>query len=249
MNIGYSFLITSLSGLATLLGTIIIFFKHKDSNKIIVSALSFASGVMLCVSFLDLIPESISMLTNRYKNFISIMLFLIFLCIGVLTSMTIDKYMPENNKNKSKLFRVGIISMLAIILHNIPEGIATFMASSINAKLGISLAIAIAMHNIPEGISISIPIYYSTFNKAKSFLYTFISAISEPFGALIAFLFLKRFITDSFMGMLFAFIAGIMIHISTYELLPEARKYNNNKLSSLFFIIGIIFMSINHLLF
>lgn len=249
MNTSYSFLITSLAGLSTLLGTIVIFFSKKDSNKIIVSSLSFAAGVMLCVSLLDLVPESLELLTSKYSNVASILFFGIFLSIGVLVSMFIDRKMPDNNKSNSKLFRVGIISMLAIILHNIPEGIATFMASSMNAKLGISLALAIAMHNIPEGISISVPIYYSTGSKKKSFLYTFISAISEPFGALIAFLFLRHFITDSFMGMLFAFIAGIMTHISLYELLPEAKSYNDKKRSSIFFIIGMVFMTINHLLF
>lgn len=249
MNIGYSFLITSLAGFATLFGMIIIFLKNKDTKKIIVASLSFAAGVMICVSLIDLAPESLQMLTCRYKNFISVMFFLIFFCVGVLASMSIDKYMPENKENNSKLFRVGIISMLAIIMHNIPEGIATFMASNMNAKLGVSLAIAIAMHNIPEGISISVPIYYSTKSKDRAFLYTFISALSEPLGALLAFMFLQRFITDFFMGILFAFIAGIMIHISIYELLPEARKYNENKLSSIFFIIGIIFMIINHLVF
>ncbi len=249
MNIGYSFLITSLAGLSTMLGMIILLFSKKDSNKIIVSSLSFAAGVMICVSLLDLVPESILLLTKKYKNFVSILFFSIFLSIGVLTSMFIDKKMPDNNKHNSKLFRVGIISMLAIILHNIPEGIATFMASSVDMKLGLSLAIAIAMHNIPEGISISVPIYYSTKSKSKSFLYTFISAISEPFGALIAFVFLQNFITDSFMGLLFAFIAGIMTHISLYELLPEAKSYNMKGIASIFFIIGIIFMSINHLCF
>lgn len=249
MGVGYSFLITSLAGLSTLVGMLVIFFSKKNSNNIIVSSLSFAAGVMLCVSLLDLVPESISLLTKRYSSVASILFFGVFLSIGVLTSMFIDKKMPDNNINNSKLFRVGIISMFAIILHNIPEGIATFMASSMDAKLGLSLALAIAMHNIPEGISISVPIYYSTGSKKKSFLYTFISALSEPFGALIAFLFLKDFITDSFMGMLFAFIAGIMTHISLYEMLPEAKSYNNNKLSSIFFIIGIVFMSINHILF
>ena len=115
--------------------------------------------------------------------------------------------------------------------------------------LGISLAIAIAMHNLPEGISIAVPIYYSTNKKSKAFIYTFISAISEPFGALIAFIFLKNFVNDIFMGLLFSFIAGIMIHISFYELLPESKRYKNYKLTSLFFIIGIIFMCINLFLF
>ena len=249
MSVSYSFLITSLAGLSTLLGMLVIFFSKKQSNKIIVSSLSFAAGVMLCVSLLDLVPESVELLTQNYSNLASILFFGIFLSIGVLVSMFIDSKMPDNNKEHSKLFRVGIISMFAIILHNIPEGIATFMASSIDKKLGISLALAIAMHNIPEGISISVPIYYSTKSKKKSFMYTFISALSEPFGALIAFFFLKDLITDSFMGMLFAFIAGIMTHISFYELLPEAKSYNDNKLSSIFFIIGIIFMSVNHLIF
>lgn len=227
-----------------MLGTFVIFLNEKNKDKIIISSLAFASGVMVCVSLLDLIPESISMLNSNFNLFLSTILFLIFLCIGVLTSMTIDKYLPETKEN-TKLYRVGIISMLAIILHNIPEGIATFMASSMDKTLGISLALAIAMHNLPEGISIAVPIYYSTNKKSKSFIYTFISAISEPFGALIAFIFLKNFINEIFMGLLFSFIAGIMTHISFYELLPESKKYKNYKLTSIFFIIGIIFMCIN----
>ena len=103
-----------------MLGTFVIFFSSKNKDKIITSSLSFASGVMVCVSLLDLIPESLNMLNNNLNLFLSIILFLIFLCIGVLTSMAIDKYLPETKENK-KLYRVGIISMLAIILHNIPE--------------------------------------------------------------------------------------------------------------------------------
>lgn len=103
-----------------MLGTFVIFFSSKNKDKIITSSLSFASGVMVCVSLLDLMPESLNMLNNNLNLFLSIILFLIFLCIGVLTSMAIDKYLPEAKEN-TKLYRVGIISMLAIILHNIPE--------------------------------------------------------------------------------------------------------------------------------
>lgn len=248
MNIEYSFLLSTLAGLSTLLGMFVIFINKKNTNIIIVASLSFAAGVMITVSLLDLVPESIQMLTNKYKNFVSVMLFLIFLCIGVLTSMTIDKKLINNN-DSSSLYKIGIISMIAIILHNIPEGIATFMASNMDKTLGLSLALAIAAHNLPEGISISVPIFYSTNSKKKAFIYTFISALSEPFGAILAFLFLQKFVTDSFMGILFAFIAGIMIHISLYELLPEVKNYNHKKMSSIFFIIGIIFMSVNHFLF
>ena len=139
--------------------------------------------------------------------------------------------------------------MLAIILHNIPEGMATFMAGNTDIKLGISLAIAIALHNIPEGISISVPIYYATNSKFKAILYTSLSGLSELFGAIITYLFLKPFINDTLMGLLFAMIAGIMLHISFSELIPTSLNYNNKKLTFTLFFIGILFIVINHFIF
>lgn len=115
--------------------------------------------------------------------------------------------------------------MVAIILHNIPEGIATFMASSKNITLGLSLSIAIFLHNIPEGISIAIPIYYSTNSKFKACLFTFISALAEPLGALVSYLFLASFINNFIMGLILSLVAGIMLHISFYELIPTALTY------------------------
>ena len=138
--------------------------------------------------------------------------------------------------------------MLAIIIHNIPEGIATFMAGCSDSKLGITLTLAIALHNIPEGISISVPIYYATKSKKKALLYTFISGLSELFGAVITSLFLKPFINDVTMGCLFSVIAGIMINISIYELLPSSFKYNKLKSSILFLMIGMCFMLISIIL-
>ena len=138
--------------------------------------------------------------------------------------------------------------MLAIILHNIPEGIATYLTSSNNMKLGMTLTIAIALHNIPEGISISIPIYYATKSRLKAFSYTLISGLSEPFGACIAALFLSQWITPSMMGILYAIIAGIMTHIALYELLPTSWKYQQTEKTITFFILGIIVMLLSHIL-
>ena len=101
---------------------------------------------------------------------------------------------------------------------------------------------------MPEGISIGIPIYYATGSKFKAFLYTFISALSEPFGALITYLFLYHFISDTILGLLFSFIAGIMLQISICELIPASKKYNLNKMHYVFFIIGILVMLIHFLL-
>lgn len=243
----YSFLLTFIAGFSTMIGTILIFFKEK-TNRVVIASLSFASGVMLTVSILDLIPEAITLL--NYKSIIEILLITVFMVLGTLLTRKIDKCMPEvDNNSKKGLYRVGIISMFAIIMHNIPEGIATFMTTSTNLSLGLSLTIAIALHNIPEGISIAVPIYYSTGNRKKALFYTFVSAISEPFGALLAFLFLKPFMNDLVMGLLMAVIAGIMSYISFFELLPKSLGYKNKWLSYIFFIIGIIFMTINHFLF
>lgn len=241
------FILTIIAGLSTMLGTILIFLNKKN-DKIIISSLAFAAGVMLCVSLTDLLPESFSLIFKEKNMFLTIIYMLIFVNIGIIFTMLINRYFPGNLENSNGLYRVGIISMLAIILHNIPEGIATFMATTSNVSLGLSLAIAIAFHNIPEGISISVPIYYSTKNKFKAILYTLVSGLSEPFGALITYLFLSNFINDNVMGYLFSFIAGIMGYIALYELLPTSKKYKNKKLTYLFFIIGIIFMYITHII-
>ena len=247
-NILYGFILTTFAGLSTMLGTILVFFKSKN-EKIIIKSLSFAAGVMITVSITDLIPESFILLKNIYTLPPTILYIAIFIVVGIIVSMLIDKYLPENHSNDNKLYRIGIISMLAIILHNIPEGIATFMASNANTKLGLSLAIAIALHNIPEGISISIPIYYATKSRGKALLYTFISGLSEPFGALITYLFLNPFISNKIMGYLFSLIAGIMIQIAIYELIPQAKKYNDKNKIIIWFIIGVLFMLISHFIF
>lgn len=165
--------------------------------------------------------------------------------------MLIDKFLPSNdNKNISnkKLYRLGLVSMLAIIMHNIPEGVATFLSSSTNMSLGLSLALAISFHNIPEGISIAIPIYFSTKSRLKAFLYTLISGLSEPLGAILAYLFLSNIINNFIMSIILAMIAGIMIHISIYELLTESLSYEKRRLTFIFFSIGFIFMLISHFL-
>ena len=240
-NIGISFLLTILAGLSTMLGTILIFVKIKNEDKIIAGSLSFASGVMISVSIFDLVPESISMLSESFSGLGVIIVTFLFIMLGIIISSFIDNKLPSNYNN-TPLYKVGIISMIAIILHNIPEGVATFISSTKDISLGLSLAIAIAMHNIPEGISISVPIYYSTGSKKKALLYTFISGLSEPFGAIIAYLFLMPFINNIILGILFSLIAGIMIRISFVELLPSSNSYNENLITKLFFIIGVIFM-------
>ena len=245
-NTVFAFVLTIIAGFSTMIGSLLIFIKKKNHDKIVISSLSFAAGVMITVSITDLVPESMVLLRSNLQDINIVLISFLSVILGIVISMLIDYYLPDNPSKQvsnSSLFRVGLISMVAIILHNIPEGIATFVATKSDINLGITLAIAIAMHNIPEGISISIPIYYATKSKKTALLYTFISAMSEPFGALLAFIFLKNFINDVLLGILFSIIAGIMLQISFCELLPSVKKYKDNKLIKItFFIIGITFM-------
>lgn len=245
-NVLYPFILTTLAGFATLIGTLPIFVKIKDKNKIISASCAFASGVMICVSILDLVPESFRYLRNNYTGIILILLAFISIIIGIIVSFFLEKIVDMTNDNNN-LFKVGILSMIVIILHNIPEGIVTFIVSNKNIMLGLSICIAIALHNIPEGISIAIPIYYSTKSKFKAIIYTFISAISELVGAIITYLFLAKYISDIILGLILSFTAGIMMQISINKLLPTGNNYNP-KLAKIFFIIGFSFMMFSLLL-
>lgn len=224
-----------------MIGTIPIFIKLKNEQKIIAGSLAFAAGVMICVSITDLLPETISILKINYNGFITNLLTFIFLMLGIIIASLINDSLPDKTTN-IPLYRVGIISMLAIILHNIPEGIATFISTTKDTSLGLSLTIAIALHNIPEGISIAIPIYYATKSRKKALVHTLISSSSEPFGAIITYLFLLPFITDVILAFLFAIIAGIMIKISLTELLKTSISYKEETITKIFFIVGITFM-------
>ena len=246
-NTFFSFLLTFLAGFSTMIGALVIFLKKKEHNKIILLSLSFAAGVMITISITDLVPESIFLLRDNLNNISTILLCFLGIILGVIISMLIDYYLPDKPLNEVKnksLFKVGLISMIAIIMHNIPEGIVTFIVSNKDIMLGLSICIAIALHNIPEGISIAVPIYYSTGSKKKAIFYTFLAGLSEPIGAILTGLFLVNYVNDMILGLLFALIAGIMIQISSSKLLPTGNEYNKGY-ARIFFVIGFIVMLVS----
>lgn len=242
MNL-YAFLLSSLASVSTILGFFVIFI-NKDKSTIISIALGLASGVMLCVSITDLMPNSMRLLLSSANILITIILLAVGLIIGILITNIFNKIEFKNDK----LYNIGIISMIAIVLHNIPEGIITYITSSSNILLGLKITIAIALHNIPEGITISIPIYYSTKSKLKAFLYTFLSGLSELIGSLFCYLFLSKYINNIILGIIYAIIAGMMINISINDLYKESLTYNKRH-TKFAFLLGIIFIIINHYVF
>lgn len=235
MNKYFGIIISLIAGLSTIVGYFSIYIKG-DKNKIISSFLSFSAGVMITLSVIDLLPSGIEYLNEFNSIYLSIFYSALFFFVGVFISLFIDKL---NNK-KDGLYKTGIISMIGIILHNIPEGIATYVLSTIDIRLGILLATAIILHNIPEGIGIAIPLFYSTKSKIKTILYVIIAGLSEPFGAIVSCIFLSKYINITIMGFLYSLIAGLMIYIGYFELFKESKKYNKFVVNYL--LLGTIFI-------
>ena len=161
----------------------------------------------------------------------------------------------HDHRSRHKLMRMGLFTALAIGIHNFPEGLATFLAALQDPGLGVAIAIAIALHNIPEGISVSVPIFYATGSRKKAFIYSALSGLAEPIGAIIGYAAIRLFlggdsgmIPPEVMGVLFGGVAGIMVYISLDELLPTSRAYGKGHDSLLGVVAGMLVMALSLLL-
>lgn len=155
----------------------------------------------------------------------------------------------DSSKVSGKLMRMGIFTALAVGIHNFPEGLATFVSALQEPGLAIPIVAAIAIHNIPEGIAVSVPIYQATGSRKRAFIYSFLSGLAEPVGALLGWLLLMPIMSDTVFGIIFGGVAGIMVFISLDELLPAAREYGEHHLSIYGLIGGMIVMAVSLLLF
>ena len=234
-----------------MLGALVIYFKFKEHNinKFITFSLSFSLAIMIGISITDLMPDSTYILLLEYGIGKGIVYSFIAFIIGIILITYLNKLISKAELNKNDLYKLGILNMLALILHNFPEGIATFMSSYKDMSLGIKLAIAIAFHNIPEGISIAVPIYYATKSKKDALFKTFLSGIAEPIGALIAYVFLSKYITNALISIILLLVGGIMITLAIEVILPKAKKYNLNKYLYLGIIVGFILILFNYFVF
>ncbi len=265
----FAFMLTLIAGLATGIGGGIAFFAKRTNTRLLSIALGFSAGVMVYVSFVEILQKSLETLTQQMGNLGNWVGVLSFFG-GILFIALIDKLVPdfENphemrkveemdetklktlNGTDRKLMRMGLFSAGAIALHNLPEGLATFMAALKDPSLGVAITVAISIHNIPEGIAVSIPIFYATGSKKKAFWYSFLSGLAEPIGAIIGFLFIYFIFgfNDVVLGIVFALVAGIMIYISFDELLPAAEEYGEHHYSIFGLITGMAVMAFSLLI-
>ena len=238
-NLLIPLLLTLGAGLATGIGSAIAFFARRTNKRLLSFSLGLSGGVMVYVSFVELFHEANVALTGAWGPRAGAAVTVLSFFAGILFIGIIDRLVPsvenpheahrieemEQQPRNPKLMRMGLLTALAIAIHNFPEGIATFTSAVDNPTLGIAIAAAIAIHNIPEGIAVSVPVYYATGDRRKAFRLSLLSGLAEPVGAFMAWLVLMPFMSATLMGCILAGVAGIMVFISIDELLPAAREY------------------------
>lgn len=263
-NVMLAFLLTLVAGLSTGVGSLIAFFAKKTNKKFLSVSLGFSAGVMIYVSLVEIFQKAKGSLSGELGERMGAWATVLAFFGGIFLIALIDKLIPEDenpheaktvladNKEKKEsrqLLRMGAFTALAIAIHNLPEGLATFVSAMQDPALAIPIVAAIAIHNIPEGIAVSVPIYQATGSRKKAFLYSFLSGFAEPVGALVGWLLLMPIMNDVIYGVIFAGVAGIMIFISVDELLPAAREYGEHHLSIYGLVGGMAVMAVSLLLF
>ena len=273
-GIAGALLMTLIAGAATGLGGALVLFKKKLSSNFLAGALGVSAGVMIFISLAELFPEAQEMvLYTSLPHGKAFILLAFFVGMGLITlidfavpeyenpheasGLSLDAHTPavgvlESAGNEKALKRLGIMSALAIAIHNFPEGMATFIGALNDPEMGAGITFAIAIHNIPEGISVAIPIYYATKSKAKALLYATLSGLSEPIGAAVCYGITELFGLEltgnsAVFPLVLAAVAGIMIYISLDELLPTAEKYGRHHVAIAGVVGGMAIMGISML--
>lgn len=269
-NFTFAFLLTLFAGLSTGIGSFLAFITKRTDKSFLAVALGFSAGVMIYVSMGEIMLEARESLIETFgKNrglwYVTISFFAGMLIVAIIDKLVPDyenpheahevtELGPDFNVEKTdadedkKLHRMGVLSAIAIAVHNFPEGLVTFLAALSDPVLGTGIAIAIAIHNVPEGVAISVPIYHATGSRRKAFAYSFLSGMAEPLGALAGYFLFFRYIDEGMLGIVFAAVAGIMVFISHDQLLPTAEKYGKHHLCIYGLVAGMMVMAISILL-
>lgn len=242
-------LLTAIAGLSTGIGGLTVFCSRNMNKKFLAFTLGISAGVMIYISFVELFANAGEGLCGIYGEKSGTVINTIAFFCGIGFVALVDRMIPDGSvgtgNKPDKLLRTGMLTAVALSVHNFPEGMATFVSALQSPNLAIPIVAAIAIHNIPEGIAVAVPIYYGTRNKGKAFLYSLLSGLTEPLGAIVGYIILMPFMTDTVNWIVFSVVAGIMVFISVDELLPAAQEYGEHNLSVAGLVTGMIVMAVS----
>lgn len=233
-----AFLLTLVAGGATSIGAALGVMGRGTSPKLLAGGLGLSAGVMLYVSFVELLPEGAHVLSGGgevtgHGTALAVLSFF----VGIALIAVLDRLVPSSvsphefsgrmsgdegvprapdeqaadRALRARLMRTGTVTAIALALHNVPEGFATFVA-------------AIALHNIPEGLAVAVPVRRATGSRAKAFWLATMTGLAEPVGAVLGFVLLAPLLSGAGMGAILAGVAGVMVFVSLDELLPAAEE-------------------------
>lgn len=258
-SVVFAFSLTLFAGLSTGVGAAIAVLWKNPTERFLAVALGFSAGVMLYVSFMEILPEAVVELSADFGEPKGAWAATFAFFLGIALIAVIDRVVPDainphepgmNDARRRRAMRqMGVLTAIAIAIHNFPEGFATFLAGLEDPSIAIPVAVAIAIHNIPEGIAVAVPLREATGSRKKAFVWAFGSGLAEPGGALIGCLILLPILGPTAMGIAFGMVAGIMVFICLDELLPTAVATGRHHSAIYGLISGMGVMALSLLLF
>ncbi len=246
-NLLYGLALSTIAGLATTLGSVVGLVVRRPRPGFMSFTLGFSAGVMLLVSFVELLRSGIEA-TGFFAGMLAFfggMLFMLLLDFFIPHQYKAEHPVNKGMPGSQRLMRTGLLVALGIGIHNLPEGMVTLAGALHDRSMGVAIAVAIAIHNIPEGLAVSVPIYAATGSRSKAFWWSFLSGVSEPVGAGLVALVLMPFLTPTLLGLIMAGVAGVMVFISIDELVPVAFSYGHEHSAITGTIVGMAVMALS----
>lgn len=273
-----AFLLTLVAGGATSIGAALGVLGKGTSAKTLAGGLGLSAGVMLYVSFMELLPEGTMILSGGETATPSGTAWAVLaFFLGIALIAGVDRLVPQpvnphefagrmsgtgadgtevrqpdqlaaDRALKARLMRTGTVTAIALALHNVPEGFATFVAALQGLEVAIPVVAAIALHNIPEGLAVAVPVRRATGSRAKAFWLATMTGLAEPAGAVLGYLLLAPLLSGSAMGAILAGVAGVMVFVSLDELLPAAEETGEHHTVIYSLIAGMAIMAVTLLI-
>ena len=231
----------------------------KNNKKITDITISLAFGVIISLAFLEILPECFEILNSEIGILRSIIAIIVLILIGIFSLKILDNFIPHHeheihHKHKHKndkchdehLHHLGIMAAVAVIIHNLIEGMSLYLIASKDIFSGLLLCIGIGLHNIPMGLIISSTLINSNYNKRKSINICLLVSLSTFIGGL--FMMLLGGVNELVEGVLLGLTLGMLIYLSIFELLHQMYHMENKKQSRIASFVGVLIIVVSLLL-